>query len=109
MVKLQFFRTPLSRNSQKRIEHSSGPSSTVVQWADNTIHWINLYPMDSAMYSSILIRWIVIYPVSSATQRWSQSSRGLSDKISRWQKKEKKSFSLPLLKLRKTSLALMMT
>ena len=48
--------------------------------------------MDSAIYSSILIRWIVIYPVSSATQRWSQSSRGLSDKISRWQKKKKKKF-----------------
>ena len=65
--------------------------------------------MDSAMYSSILIRWIVIHPVRSATQLWSQSTRGLSDKISRLQKQEKEGFTLPLLKLRKTSLELMMT
>ena len=33
---------------------------------DNAIHWINLYSLDSAIQSLILIHWIVIYPVDSA-------------------------------------------
>ena len=37
---------------------------------DNTIHCINLYPLDSALLVSlILIHRIVIYPVDSAIQR----------------------------------------
>ena len=41
----------------------------VVQTSDSAIHRINLYPVDSAMVSILLIRWIVIYPVDSAIQR----------------------------------------
>ena len=35
---------------------------------DSTIHWINIYPLDSAIILDCLtlIRWIVIYPVGSA-------------------------------------------
>ena len=36
----------------------------VVQTLNSAIHWINLYPADSA----ILICWIIIYPVDSAIQ-----------------------------------------
>jgi len=39
----------------------------VVQKVDNTIHLINLYPLDSTI-SPILIRWIVIYPVDNDIQ-----------------------------------------
>ena len=38
----------------------------VVQKVDNAIDWINLCPLNSAIFSLIFIRWIVIYPVDSA-------------------------------------------
>ena len=41
----------------------------VVPKLDNTIHWINLYPLKNAIGFLILIHWIVIYPVGSAIQR----------------------------------------
>ena len=43
----------------------------VVQKVDSTIHWINFYPLDTAIILDYLtlIRWIVIYPVGSAIQR----------------------------------------
>jgi len=37
-----------------------------VQKVDNTVHWINLYPLDSGIGFLILIHWIVIYPMDSA-------------------------------------------
>ena len=41
----------------------------VVKEVDNTIHRINHYPLDSALFVSlILMRWIVIYPVNTAIQ-----------------------------------------
>ena len=40
----------------------------VVQKEENTIQWINLYPVDSAMVSLILNHWIVIYRVDSTIQ-----------------------------------------
>ena len=42
----------------------------VVQTLESAIHWINLYPVDSAiLVSLILIHWILIYPLHSAIQR----------------------------------------
>ena len=43
---------------------------TVVQKVNSTIHWINLYPVDSAILlpSPILNCSIVIYPMDSAIQ-----------------------------------------
>ena len=38
----------------------------VVQKVDNAIDWINLCPLNSAIFSLIFIRWIVINPVDSA-------------------------------------------
>jgi len=36
---------------------------------DNSIHWINLYPVDHAVIGFlIIICWIGIYPVDSSTQ-----------------------------------------
>ena len=42
----------------------------VVPKVDNTIHWINFYPLRSTiiLVSPILIHWIVIYPVDDAIQ-----------------------------------------
>ena len=40
----------------------------VVQKGDNTIHLINLWPVDSAMVSLVLKRYIMIYPVDSTIQ-----------------------------------------
>ena len=40
----------------------------VVQKLDSAIHRINLYPLDNAIGSLMLIQWIVIYPVDSAIQ-----------------------------------------
>ena len=41
----------------------SSVQAPVVQKVDSAIHWINLYPVDSAIFivSLILIHWIVIY------------------------------------------------
>ena len=41
----------------------------VVQKVYSAIHRINLYPLDSAIGSLILIHWIVIYLVDSAIHR----------------------------------------
>ena len=38
----------------------------VLQRLDSAIRRINLYPVDSAIVSLILIRWIAIYPMDSA-------------------------------------------
>ena len=41
--------------------------SPVVQQVDDTIQRINLYPMDTVVgFPLILIHWIVIYPVDTA-------------------------------------------
>ena len=46
----------------------SGPSN-VVQRVDSNIQLINLYPVDSViMVSLIFIHWIEIYPMDSAIQ-----------------------------------------
>ena len=51
--------------------------ASVVQRLDSTIHWINLYPVDSAilLVSPILISWIVVYPVDSAIQRFNNQGQ----------------------------------
>ena len=51
----------------------------VVQTLDSAIHWINLYPVDSAIDFLIRIRWIVIYPMDSAIQRL--NNRGLGYRL----------------------------
>ena len=41
----------------------------VVQKVDNTVHWINPYPLDSAIGFPNTIHWIVIYLVDCTIQR----------------------------------------
>ena len=41
---------------------------SVAQKVDSAIHQINLYPVDSAMVSLILIHWIAVYPMEGTIQ-----------------------------------------
>ena len=49
--------------------HTCNHQGPVVRKVDNTIHWINLYPVDSAIDFLILIHWIAIYPVDNTIQQ----------------------------------------
>ena len=41
-----------------------------VEKVDSAIHRINLYSLDSTIMVSLIIHWMVIYPVDSAIQLW---------------------------------------
>ena len=58
----------------------------VVRKVDNTNHWVNHYPVDSAvLVSLIFIHWIVTFPVDSTIQRLNNRSQSVSRLFkSRW-------------------------
>ena len=52
----------------------------VVRRLDNAICWINLYPVDSVVYFSIIYRWIAIYPLDNVIRPlydWAQLSSSM--------------------------------
>ena len=63
----------------------------VVRKADSVVHWINNYPLDSAIGFVILILWIVIYPVDSAI--YLLNNRGLDVNFVRAPKKANSSLN----------------
>ena len=56
------------------IQHSNNPGQV-----NNAIHWINLCPLNNAIFSLILIHWIVVFPVDGAIQLF--NNWGLKDTL----------------------------
>ena len=53
----------------------------VVQRADNSIHWINYYPVDGVLCFFNIISWKATYPVDSIIHPFEQLGPGLLLKL----------------------------